>query len=175
MNKITNCSYVAALFFRGFIGAMEGKLRECQEAGKGLVEEFGFTISVPYISKLSKQLEAEGVMIKHKEGKHYVVRAGDNYQAMMDFMDSHERWGNTDGKEEEYRLRSKVIDGGYFIRANREDRIPHKAFQVLYQAVQEGKIEMMFYPTDKKVGYVAKVEGKTKLIRPPYWSEVEKA
>ena len=175
MKRITNSSYVAALFIRGFLESIDENgtpLRECQDNGRATVEEFELNMSTPYISKLSKLLGTENVIDKHKEGKHYVATPGDNFDAMMEFLEKNPDWGNTDGKDEQVKAKARVVNAGYYLRASSDERLSPEAWKILYQALMDGEVEMMFYPADKKVGYVKRVNGKLKLKRPQTWKEV---
>lgn len=178
MQKITNGSIRAALFFRGFIEEMESgadKLRQCQEGGSSLVEEFlEKPMTVPHLRKLSNLLQQEGVIDKYREGKHYSVTKGENYDEMVSFLEENPEWGNTDGKDEEDRVRRRVRQAGSYIKGIPEDHIPNMAWKILYQAMEEGELEIMFYPAGKKCGYVEKKNGKTRLVQPKSWKEIVK-
>ena len=178
MQKITNGSIRAALFFRGFIEEMESgadKLRQCQEEGSKLVEEFlEKPMTVPHLRKLSNLLQQEGVIDKYREGKHYSVTKGENYDEMVNFLDENPDWGNTDGKDEEEKIWQRVRRARGYVKGMADDRIPGKVWKILYQLLDEGELEIMFYPAGKKVGYVEKKNGKTRLVQPQLWKGIVK-
>lgn len=85
MSVFTQLSPKARVFSRGFIEYVDAHmtsktkgvpLRKAQDAGVQALKELGAAISVPYISKLTAQLENTGVIIKEREGKSFRVFPG---------------------------------------------------------------------------------------------------
>lgn len=146
----------AAVWVRGFIehassqtGPGDVKLRPAQKAGMDAVEELGETISIPYISKLTKQLETSGVVIKARKGKGYVITSGENFNQVAEHLFD-TAWGSTiekEATEDDIRMRSAIIDhmnDTDHIRIEAENPIDKRAYQVLIDKFKAGQYDMVF-------------------------------
>lgn len=157
--ELNHLSGKAAVWVRGFVshalshGAGEVKLRPAQKAGMDAVEELGETISVPYVSKLTKLLEEANVVTKTRKGKGYVITPGENLNQMGEHLHDSE-WGSTIEREDSddtIRMRSAILDhmtdvGSVRIEAERP--LDKRAYQVLIDKFKAGKYDMVFVDRD---------------------------
>jgi DNA-binding IscR family transcriptional regulator len=152
----------AAVFVRGMIHyvcshepARDIPLRKAQAAGMAAVDELGETISVPYVSKLTKLLESADIVTKARKGKGYVLNLPSDTTALdqvIDHMGS--EWGTMiekEASEATIRMRSAMIDHmtdvGH-VRIEAEEPIDKVAYQVLIEKFKAGQYDMVFVHRD---------------------------
>jgi hypothetical protein len=149
----------AAVFVRGLLNHIEIEsktdlpLRPAQKAGMDAVEELGETISIPYISKLTKVLETADVITKHRKGKGYVLNKDLNFEDTITFLTESD-FGMTvekEASEDDIRMRSAIIDHmndvGH-VRIEAEHPVDKRAYQVLIDKFKAGKYDMVFVDRD---------------------------
>ena len=159
--ELDRLSGKAAVFVRGFIEHVSRTnvqnrdiaLRPTQAAGMSAVEELGDTISVPYVSKLTKLLETADVIYKNRKGKGYIVIPGNNFTEMTDLLHN-SGWGRTierEASEDDIRMRSAILDHmtdvGH-VRIEAENPIDKRAYQVLIDKFKQGHYDMVFVDRD---------------------------
>lgn len=153
----------ARVFARGFVTHMLTNitdpsigvaLRKCQDAGNAAIIDQEETISVPYISKLTNQLEASGAIIKVRRGKHFHVVPGAPSVWADTIAKIEEGYGETMEElvsDEVVQARSTIIDymkhnlGVVIDSARPLDRV---RYQVLIEKFKAGKLKMAFYDAD---------------------------
>jgi hypothetical protein len=145
----------AAVFVRGFIDHVAdqpgytAKLRKAQDAGVLAVTELGETISIPYVSKLTKLLEAADVIDKSRKGKGYEVAKADKFLETLRHLND-EAWGMTIEREdspEVISLRSKFLDHMSregIVRITPDAPLPKAAYQVAIDKFKSGQYDMVF-------------------------------
>lgn len=159
--ELDRLSGKAAVFVRGFIEHVSRTnvqnrdiaLRPTQAAGMSAVEELGDTISVPYVSKLTKLLETADVIYKNRKGKGYIVIPASNFTEMSDLLHN-SGWGRTierEASEDDIRMRSAILDHmndvGH-VRIEAENPIDKRAYQVLIDKFKQGQYDMVFVDRD---------------------------
>lgn len=145
----------AAVFVRGFIEhvfdqpAYTAKLRKAQDAGVRGVTELGDTISIPYVSKLTKLLETSGVVEKTRKGKGYEVTKGERFFDLAKYLKDSE-WGQMLEREdsaETISARSEFLDlmgQKKAVRITQDKPLPKAAYQVAIDKFKSGKYDMVF-------------------------------
>lgn len=145
-----NLTGIGAIFARGFMemyATQERRLRECQEAGQALVEELEETISVPYISKISRLLVEAGIVGRTKVGRKFYVTDGINLKDFLDFLEEDPDYGTRmRGTQDDDRARLVVFDhleehGS--VRSTGEQRIPKAAYKALMKKVMSGELDIV--------------------------------
>lgn len=147
----------AAVFVRGLIQyldkqspSIDMKLRPAQKAGMDAVEALGETISVPYVSKLTKLLETSGVVNKIRKGKGYVLNRDIQFEAVADYLEESFQWGTTierEDSEDTIRIRSEFLDlmgQKKAVRITNESPLSKVAYQVAIDKFKSGKYDMVF-------------------------------
>lgn len=157
--QITNLGGIGAVFARGFMEmyeTQERRLRQCQEGGQALVEELDSTISVPYISKISRLLTEAGVVGRTKVGRKFYVTDGKNLNDFMDWMNDNPDWGSRlTGSQDDDLQRLKVLehlDEHGCVLSTADNRIPKAAYKLLMQKVQAGTLDIVFVKTGLPMG-----------------------
>ena len=150
-----------SIFIRGFMNAFdsgERSLRKCQDSGLALVEELGSTISIPYISKLSRLLDEADILTRAKSGRSYIVGPNDNLEGFMMYLDSHPDYGTRlKGTAEHDEQRGQALDHleahGAILASYDEDKmLPPAAFKMLMLMVKEQKLDLAFIKRDAVAG-----------------------
>lgn len=150
----------AQVFARGFAEyaelGMPAKLRDCQNAGADAIRELGEQLSVPYISKLTKNLEALGVVEKVRVGRGFVVHPGPKWQDFIDFLPTSSFGLSLEVTlpDEDVIERSGMIDyltGHDGVRISNSRPLPKAGYRVLIERFKEGKLDMVFVKSDSKV------------------------
>jgi hypothetical protein len=161
LRKVTALTGMPAIFIRGYMIAFddgERSLRKCQDAGRTLVEELGATISIPYISKISRMLEDAEVLVKSKAGRSYIVGSNDNLEDFREFLDTHPDYGTRlKGTAEQDEQRGKALDhlkehGAILASYDEDQMLPSAAFKMLMQMVKEQKLDLAFIKRDAVAG-----------------------
>lgn len=159
---LNHLSGKAAAFVRGFLTHLadspgyESTLRKAQDAGVRYVEELGETISIPYVSKLTKQLESSGVVDKVRKGRHYKVAGHmDNptFITMLRVLET--EWGTTIEAEDSpvtIAVRSLFLDhmsDNGAVRISKDNPLPKAAYQVAIDKFKSGQYDMVFIESDR--------------------------
>lgn len=164
MQNVMDHTGKAAVFIRGFMTKFnsltdEGKqvaLRVCQNAGLDAVNELGENISVPYISKLARELSDEGVIGKKKQGRKYFLKPTDKTDAFLDWMNEHSDWGadmqveDTTGIEDKMEI-VKILKKHKGLVIYASDPLPKVQYGFLMKKFNEGKLDMAFVMADQNV------------------------
>jgi hypothetical protein len=160
----------AAVFARGFMSVFGQNvpLRECQDAGKALVEELGEEISVAYISNLSRDMHKDGIFSKRKVGRRYFLKSADFTNDFIDFLAENPEWGNDVIPDSmlEVQQRTDIID---FLDENHSVLIHHKrqmskaSYAVLQKRFKAGQLMMAFIEPGGKAG--VKIDGVTYVLK----------
>lgn len=160
--ELQNLSGKAAVFVRGVIQHLDNqeppidmKLRPTQKAGMDAVEALGESISVPYVSKLTKLLETSGVVNKIRKGKGYVLNKDLKFEDVADYLEDSFQWGTSierEDSEDTVRMRSAMLDhmtdvGS--VRIEAEAPLDKVAYQVLIDKFKAGKYDMVFVQRDE--------------------------
>lgn len=151
--EIEGLSGKGAVFVRNFMETFldgDNSLRRCQEAGKLAIEEQEDTVSVPYISKLSKMLVTSRVVGRKKTGRHYVVTDSTFTKDFQTFLAEHPFWGDKVGAREEEPLERMVLlnhlEKYNSVRSTAANRIPKAAYRLMMEKVNKGEYDMVFVP-----------------------------
>jgi hypothetical protein len=174
LDFVMNLSGMRAMFIRGFLEYFDeqlqtkGKktvfLRECQDAGKALVEEQGGDISVPYISKLSRYLVDAEIVTRSKQGRKFICGKGKNCDEMLELLDG--LYGTRlKGDFEDDALRTmylNYVERHGSIRSTPEGRIPTSVYKMFMKMVRDGELDLVVMKPKIKGG--VKYNGKTEII-----------
>lgn len=159
--ELNHLSGKAAVWVRGFtehvartaVQKDDIKLRPAQKAGMAAVEELGDTISIPYISKLTKLLEEARVITKSRKGKGYVIVKDDRFEDVLAELHN-SGWGREiqkEASEDDIRMRSAMLDHmtdvGH-VRIEAEAPLDKRAYQVLIDKFKQGQYDMVFVDRD---------------------------
>lgn len=177
--NLTTKTGKAAVFIRGFLTYMTEQpvghaisFRQSQQAGLDLVQSLGEDISVPYISNLSRVLVDRGIVSKQRVGRKFVVVRSDKFDLMCDFLEEHETWGTTIEAEDDVHTieaRSIVLNHIEYngsLRLKSANRIPRKAWQVVWDKFQAGELDLIFIEPTSSAFSLALGDHKHKLIEP---------
>jgi hypothetical protein len=150
----------AAVFVRGLIEHIDAHpagvdipLRPAQKAGMDDVEGLGDTISIPYVSKLTKVLEDADVITKHRKGKGYVLNKDLNFEDMADFL-TEATFGMTIEREtsdEDIQSRSEFLDNMKehgAVRISKDRPLAKPAYQLAVEKFKAGEYDMIFIQKD---------------------------
>lgn len=159
---VVHSSPVAAVFMRNMMEAINDKdevpLRQAQEKGQRAVDDMGGTISVAYISKLSRRIEGAQVLTRRREGRKFFLTRGSQYRAMTDYLEQNPNWGATleqtpdlIAQAERILVAGHLNDHNHAIRVNAERKLPREAWSFLMKMYYDGKLDMAFFPTDHDV------------------------
>lgn len=158
---LSHLSGKAAVFVRGFMQHLadapgyEAPLRKAQDSGVREVEALGETISIPYVSKLTKLLETSGVVEKVRKGRNYRVSGHKDNGVFLQMLQVLEtEWGTIiqdEASEESILMRSAMLDhmtdvGS--VRIEAEAPLNKVAYQVLIDKFKQGKYDMVFVDRD---------------------------
>lgn len=156
--ELKTLSGKAAVFVRGILTYLDNDrvdipLRRAQEMGMAAVEELGSTISVPYISKLTKVLETLGVVDKERKGKGYAINRGKAYDryARVIFNSEYGQVIEGEASADDIRMRSAMLDHMTDIgsvRIEADHPLDKVAYQVLVEKFKQGKYDMVFVQRD---------------------------
>lgn len=151
---------IGAIFARGFMemyATKERRLRECQEAGMAAVVELGETISVPYISKISRMLVEAGIVGREKVGRKFYVTDAPHLNDFLDFLEESADYGTRmRGTQDDDRARLAVfehLEEHGSVRSTGEQRIPKAAYKMLMQQVQSGELDIVIVKTGLVGGF----------------------
>lgn len=128
-------------------------LRATQKAGMDAVEALGETISVPYVSKLTKGLETAEAITKTRKGKGFVVNKGSRFENFANYLEDNFEWGTQIEREdsaETISVRSQFLDGmkaNRGIRISKDNPLPKAAYQVAIDKFKAGEYDMVFVPS----------------------------
>lgn len=150
-------------------------LKACGVRGKEAVEELGLTISLAYISKLTKELEGLGLIEKVRAGKHYRVEPGPRHEEYFEWLDdgAPEDWGESAIREDEFqdRLKAmKLIEAGG-VDISKGGLAPRAAWGYLMGLFNRGETRIVMVPIDAEVRVIERDEnGKAKARKVKTWS-----
>lgn len=164
MQNVMNHTGKAAVFVRGFMTKFRDlsednkqiALRVCQNAGLAMVNELGENISVPYISKLARELSDEGVIGKSKQGRKYFMKKTDKTDIFLDWLDDHPDWGvdmqveDTTGIEDKMEI-VKILKKNKGLVIYASEPLPKTQYGFLMKKFNEGKLDMAFVLADQNV------------------------
>lgn len=163
ISGLANKAPRSQVFTRAFMEATKKNtsLRGCGGVGREAVEEQGLQIDDREISRLTRDLGKMGVIEKVRKGRSFVVEQGPNYEDYFEWLENEapEGWGEEarDTREEErmeaYR---RVVEEGESLISKEGNRIPYGAFGYLMRAVQDGELELAFYPAGARLGIIEK-------------------
>jgi hypothetical protein len=169
--EVKSLTGISAIFVRGLIDEFESGTRAnraCQEAGLAYVEELGASISVPYISKLTRMMVEADILTRHKEGRKFVLGEGENLKEFVEYLEAETDYGTRiKGTKEQDQQRSQALDhieqhGS--LRSTVDSRIPPAAYKLLIQKVKEGDLDLVFVQSGLKGGF--KYNGTTEVCKP---------
>ena len=172
MKNTTKYTGKAAVFIRGFMEHYyqgNTSLFDCQAAGKQATLDAGDELSIPYISKLSRALVADGIVERYKVGAKYFNRDGEHTEDFKEFLAEHEDWGLlVTGTVRDLQERNDVLDlieehGA--VRGGGDNLIPRSAFSVLMKMVNEGKLDIVFVKSGARMGVKHKKETHNIRVR----------
>ncbi len=160
MQNIQRLNGKAAVFARAFMEAfpLDGKLRSCQDAGAKAVRERDDEISIPYISRLCRDMRADDLFTMTKKGRSYLVRAAGNTHSFKAWLDENPEWGvEVDSAEaSDIDARASMIeflDEYQAIRINASRPLNKAAYKLLIDRFKAGKMDMVFVPVPGMVEY----------------------
>lgn len=156
--EMTTLSGKAAVFVRGMVEFVDQrgdgtKLRDAQKAGMDAVEALGETISIPYVSKLSKTLQTSDILKKERKGKGYIVTRGDVFNDFIQYLAESDYGVGVEPEvsEGDIRMRSAMLDHmtdvGH-VRIEAEHPLDKRAYQVLIDKFKAGQYDMVFVHRD---------------------------
>lgn len=164
MHNTLELSGKAAVFARGFMEYFadqleEGKpavpLRDCQEAGAAKVGELGEEISVPYISKIAREMGKDKLFKKVKRGRSFFLEEADDTNEFLVVVVTN-NWGtdlNVDAMRE-VRQREEILA---YMKKNRaieiysDDPLPKAQYSFLMKKFNEGKLKLAFTYVDDEL------------------------
>lgn len=157
MQNIMNHTGKAAVFVRGFMNKFaelqeQNKpipLRLCQNAGLAAVQELSENISVPYISKLARELSDDGVVAKAKQGRKYFMKATDKTDVFLDWLDDNPHWGVDLHADDTLAVQDKMEIVAFMrkykgVIISASEPLPKSQYSYLMKKFNEGKLVMAF-------------------------------
>lgn len=151
---LKDLSPLAACFVRGFIeqlGPTPVPNKDVQIAAVKYVNELGGDISVAYIRKLFKKLEADDLFsYGPKQGKARTLIANDNTEEFADWLQGNIDYGTSVVRQpslDDMAVRFAMIEhikdhDGVVI--DRDNQVPKVAFRYLMEKFNKGELQMAF-------------------------------
>lgn len=189
LQNTMNHSGKAAVFVRGFMTefwkrqrAADEKgteaiipLRVCQDAGLAAVQELGEDISVPYVSKLARQIASDGLVSKKKKGRKFYLSDTSDTELFMDWLQGRPDWGVDIRSDEDNEIRQRM-DIIEFMKEHRgvvihpEHQLPKAQYSFLMKKFAEGKLKMvLMYEEDDAYRMGPQDQMATQLVE--FWDE----
>jgi len=167
MIEITKLNGKAAVFVRGVVDYMHEHpvasqtLRGAQEYGAQRVKDLGEDISVPYISKLSKTMQDEGIFIKKRSGRKFVIDEGQNFWNFDQWLQNeNSEWGLSTKRELSV---ASIENRAYFLdtmkergywRITADEPLDKAAYAIAQQKFKSGQFDIVFIDRDADMNVV---------------------